>query len=110
MSPGQKRSPRGHWLARLAVGLLLGYLTLASMFMYSGVIAHAHTPPVHPLAGHLGWILGGVSPLGAYLGFRLSRGKSRSVGRLCVALAMAACVFLGLQVLGVTLLQYALSG
>lgn len=110
VSPGQKRSARGDRLGRWGAGLLLGYLTLASMFMYSGVIAHSHTPPVHPLAGHVGWILGGLSPLGAYLGFRLSRGKSRSVARLCVALGIAACVFVGLQVLGLALLQYALPG
>ena len=80
------------------------------MFLFSGAIGHSHVPLVHPVAGHLGWILGGLSPLGAYLSFRLSRGRSRSIARTCLAWGVAAIVFAGLQALGSALLSYALPG
>jgi len=98
------------WLGRVGVFLLLAYLTFALMFLYSGVMGHSHAPTAHPAAGHLGWILAGMSPLAAYLGFRLSGGRKRSVGRMLLALAIAAAIFVGLQVIGLMLLSYAMSG
>ena len=110
LSSRQSRPPRGSCLGRSVVGALLAYFTCGSMFLYSGIIGHSHSPLVHPLAGHAGWILAGLSPLGAYLSFRLSGGRRRSIARMLLALTVAVFVFVGLQALGLGLLRHALPG
>ena len=93
----------GGWL--LAVFFTAGYL-----FMFSGAICHSLELPVHPRVGTLGWVLAGLSPLITYISYQLLRRRYGTKRGRSLSAIIAVAVFLLCQILGMTLLQYALPG
>ena len=89
---------------------LAGFMTLASLFLYSGAMGHSHIPPAHPVVGNLGWILAGLSPFLAYVAFEIAVGRSRSTWIILVSLLVAALILFLFQILGMSMLRYALPG
>jgi hypothetical protein len=98
---------RGGWGSPAGWGLT-AYFTLGSLFMFSGAIGHSHAPLAHPAAAHVGWILGGLSPLSAYITLILISRRSRSVRWTLFSLLLAVLVLLAVQAVGVLLLRLGL--
>lgn len=95
-------------LGKTLAGVILSlFLVVPFMFMYSGAMAHG-AKPAHPTAGHIGSTVAGLSPMGAWLAYRLARYGKRSLGWILLAVAVGVAVFIGMQYLGIKLLRYAL--
>ena len=107
-SSDRNGAPRRPDRGSLGGWLLTGFFTLGALFMFSGAVGHSHAPLAHPVAAHLGWILAGLSPLGAYIALILISRRSRSVRWSLFSLTMAALVLLAQHTLGMLLLLYGL--
>ena len=107
-SPDRNETPKRPDRGSLGGWMLTIYFTLGSLFMFSGAVGHSHAPLAHPLAAHLGWILAGVSPLGAYIALILISRRSRSVRWTLFSLTLATLVLLAVQAVGVLLLRLGL--
>jgi len=97
------------WAELLMLWLFLAFITGIMLFMYSGAMAHG-AKPAHPIPGHIGWVLAGLSPMIAYVGYRLLASHTKRKWAQLVCVLAAFGIFLLCQYLGVVLLIYALAG
>ncbi len=103
-TPGRRRFGSGHgWF-------LASVATAAYLFVYSGIAVHGQLPAAYPLLRQIGWVLGGISPLCAYMTFAWLGGRSRSAGRMGGGIILAAIVFFALQFVGVTMILFGVRG
>ena len=94
-------------LDTLVARIMIGGLTCYSLFMYSGAMAHG-AKPIHPVIGHVGWVLAGLSPVVAYVSYRLMVRKAKSNRTRWCLWFLALGIFFLCQFLGLLLLAYAL--
>jgi predicted membrane channel-forming protein YqfA (hemolysin III family) len=87
--------------------LLIAYFTGTMLFICSGVTAQ-HL--AHRAAGNIGWILAGLSPAIAGIGYSLSMRRARSDRAQMIIFFLSCGLFLLCQFLGIALLHYALAG
>ena len=70
LTASENGSARSRGFGSFAGWLLVAFLTMGGLFMYSGAMAHG-AQPVHPIAGTIGWILAGLAPLPAGISYQL---------------------------------------
>jgi len=86
--------------------LLVIWLTLTLSFMYSGAVCHSPDGPADPVAAHLGWMLGGLSPVLGYATYLITRRWLQG----WTATLLSTTLVLVLHGLMIMLLMYGMAG